>query len=142
MYNNPYFNPTQGFRYQQPIETLSQSLQTQTYIPPTNNQAMLLGELVDNIEAVKVMRVSMDGNTSYYPLMDGTAIVTKKLQADGTSKTVIYKPVEEEKTETPKYVTLEELEKKFNDIEIDDILEDLKTIKKDIKELKSKKKED
>jgi hypothetical protein len=38
----------------------------------------------------------LTGSVSYFPLTNGTAIVTKQLQQDGTSKTIIYKPIKEE----------------------------------------------
>lgn len=33
----------------------------------------------------------MDGSVSYFPVADGSAIVSKQLQTDGTSKIQIYK---------------------------------------------------
>ena len=54
----------------------------------------------------------MPGSVSYFPLTNGTAIITKQLQQDGTSKTIIYKPIqEEEKKEEVKidYLTKDDL---------------------------------
>ena len=54
----------------------------------------------------------MTGSVSYFPLTNGTAIVTKQLQQDGTSKTIIYKPVEEKQEEEKQninYLTKDDL---------------------------------
>ena len=95
----------------------------------------LQGKQVDSVDVVKATDVPFDGSISYFPLTDGTAIVTKQLQTDGTSKLVVFKPIEEEK-ETKRYITSEELEKAINGLnldEIDDIKEELKEIKKQLK---------
>lgn len=104
---------------------------------------MILGKSVDSIDVVKAMDIPLDGRISYFPLMDGSAIVTKQLQSDGTSKTVVYKPVEEDKKETVKYVTFEDLQKSIEEIDmsdIEDLKDELKTIKKQLKEIKDNKK--
>lgn len=116
--SNPYFNP-----YFNNFNTPQQV--------PINKQNSLQGKSIDNLEVVKAMDIPLDGSISYFPLTDGTAIVTKQLQQDGTSKIVIYKPIE---TEEPsiKYATLEDVNNKINDIKIPDI----KSIQDDIKSLK------
>ena len=95
---------------------------------------------VESIDVVKAMDIPLDGSTSYFPLTDGSAIVTKKIQNDGTSKTVVYKPVEEESKSQPVYVTMEDVEKKMKEFdsngEIKSVKEELKNLKKQIKEIK------
>lgn len=116
-----------------------QPIQPTQPIQPINTQPVLLGKSVDSIDVVKAMDIPLDGRISYFPLMDGSAIVTKQLQNDGTSKTIVYKPVEEDKKDSPKYVTTDELKKAISDIdfsEIDDLKDELKTIKKQLKEIK------
>lgn len=147
MYNNPYYNMNQNFgnmpRFQ-PAEPV-QPINTQSYIPQVqtaNAQPTLLGKSVDSIDVVKAMDIPLDGSTSYFPLTDGSAIVTKKLQADGTSKTIVYKPVEEEKAESPKYVTADELKESLKNIDLSDIEEDIKDLRQEIKDLKKAKKKD
>lgn len=153
MYNNPYYNPMQTYippqRYQ-PMEQPMQNVSVPNYVPQvqnTNTQSVLLGKLVDSVDVVKSIEYPLDGSISYFPLTDGSAIVTKKLQTDGTSKMIVYKPVDEEKKDTPKYVTSEELKeslKGFDLTERFDLLQekidDLKDEFKDFK--KNKKKED
>lgn len=136
MYNNynPYFNA--NYR---PME--QQYTPNNMNIPQIQQQPLnvvkngLQGKLVDSVEVVKATDVSFDGSISYFPLTDNSAIVTKQLQTDGTSKITIYKPIDEQKSEI-KYLTSEDLEKALNGLnldEIDDIKEDIKEIKKQLK---------
>ena len=92
-----------------------------------NRPSMLLGKVVDNMEVVKGFDIPLDGSVSYFPLANGTAIVTKQLQQDGTSKMIIYKPVDE-KADQPKFVT----ENDLSDIkkEIDALKQQLNSIEK------------
>lgn len=132
MYNNynPYY---QQPRFQQPMTQLEPQIQ---YIQPTfTKPSGLQGKQVDSFEVAKASDVPFDGSVSYFPLTDNSAIVTKQLQTDGTSKIVVFKPIEEEK-ETKRYITSEELEKALNGLnldEIEDIKEELKEIKKQLK---------
>ena len=137
MYGNHFYGQPQRF---QPMDQLGQQFNNQymSTIQQVNTQMNLLGKSVDSIEVVKAMDIPLDGSISYFPLTDGSAIVTKKLQADGTSKTVIYKPVEESKGDT-KFLVMEDLENIINDInDMKDLKEQFSSVKKDIKELKDK----
>ncbi len=131
----PYAN--QAVQSQQPI----QQQPIQQYAPQPVTIQGLQGKTVDSIDVVKAMDIPLDGSVSYFPLVDGTAIVTKQLQADGTSKTLVYKPSEEKKPEQQvKYVTPEELNKAIKDISVDDdefeeLKEDVRSIKKQVKNL-------
>ena len=138
--NNPYLMNMQRF---QPQDNFNQPMPQHQYIQqiPQQNNNYLLGKSVDSIEVVKAMDIPLDGSTSYFPLTDGSAIVTKKLQTDGTSKTIVYKPIEEDEKNAPKYITIEDLEKAMKKIdlsEIEDIKDELKMFKKDLKEVKTK----
>lgn len=136
-YGNPYYMPNYNYR---PNDT---QFVPQT-VPQTNTQITksgLQGKSVDSIDVVRATDIPMDGSVSYFPIADGSAIVTKQLGLDGASKITIFKPVSEAKDEN-KYITSKELEKALNDInfdEIEDIREELKDIKKQIKNFKSKK---
>lgn len=123
---NPYFNPY--FNSQQP------------QIPSTrfNN---LQGKSIDNLEVVKAMDIPLDGSISYFPLVDGSAIVTKQLQQDGTSKITIFKPIEAEEATSIKYATIEDIETRINSIKFPDmkpLQDDIKTLKKQIRILLDK----
>ena len=110
-YNNGFNQPVYMNNYQN-NNTLRQ--------PITPSIGGLMGKVVDSADVVKVTDIPLDGSTSYFPLVDGSAILTKKLQVDGTSKIVVYKPVVEEPKETPKYVTyaeLDDIKKHIKDLE-------------------------
>jgi hypothetical protein len=102
----------------------------------------LLGKSVDNIDVVKATDIPLDGSISYFPLTDGSAIVSKQLQSDGTSKITIYKPTKEENNEVVKFATLEDIQDAISELDLSDIQDlkdDIKEIKKQIKEFKTKK---
>ena len=93
MFNyNPYYQPQMN-RYQ-PME-YQQYQPSYPQNPQSYQQASLglQGKLVDSIEVVKAMDIPLDNSISYFPTTDGTAIVTKQLQKDGTSRTIVYKPI-------------------------------------------------
>ena len=146
MYNNYGYNPyyqqqqrMQGIEQQQPMMT--------TYQQPIQltKPSSLLGKVVDNIEVVRATDIPLDGSTSYFPLSDGSSIVTKQLQNDGTSKIVVYKPIQEDKKDAIQFATLEDIENAINDLDLSDIQDlrdDVKEIKKQLKEFKVKKSKD
>ena len=127
---NPYFNPYFNTQSQQ--------------IPPTPmkyNAGGLQGKSIDNLEVVKAMDIPLDGSISYSPLVDGTAIITKQLQQDGTSKITIFKPIEAEEASSVKYATIEDIESRMNEIKMPDmkpLQEEIKTLKKQIRILLDK----
>lgn len=152
MYNNPYlmgYNPQILAQQQQRLNMLEQqypqfsqqntqqfSAQTPQFTQPSIG---LQGKSVASIDVVKAIDIPLDGSISYFPITDGSAIITKQLQLDGTSKTIIYKPVpaEEVEQEQPKYVTIAEVEDmlKTDPKEIKDIKEDIKAIKRQLRDL-------
>lgn len=125
MYNNynpynPYFNYIQP--QPQPLQQFKQPIGLQ-------------GKSVDSLDVVRAIDIPLDGTISYFPLVDGSAIVTKQLQQDGTSKTMIYKPVENENTIQPKYITEEQLNEAIKNIDNKEIKDDIKTLKRQIRDL-------
>ena len=138
MYNfNPYYqqqyqrqyNP-QAYQFNPQVEQFQQP-QTYRQSVPT-----LQGKSVDNIDVVKAMDIPLDGSISFFPIADGSAIVTKQLQPDGTSRTIIYKPIEgEEASRLPKYITVEELDEAMKKIDNNPIKEEIKNMKRQIKDL-------
>lgn len=145
MYNNYGFNPyyqQQRFQTmpQQPIETNMNNIQTPIINNGLQNRQMLSGKSVESIEVVKAMDIPLDGSISYFPIADGSAIVTKQLQLDGTSKTTIFKPVEEEKGKT-RYITQDDLKKSLESLnisEIEDLKEEIEQLKNNFKEFQKK----
>lgn len=96
----------------------------------------LQGKSVDSLDVVKAMDIPLDGSISYFPLTDGTAIITKQLQPDGSSKTIIYKPTElKEQEQTVKYITTEQLDEAMKQIDNKDVKEEIKIMKRQIKEI-------
>lgn len=130
MYNNynPYCMQT---RFPQYVDNNLQN------VPQSATQftkpMYLLGKSVDNMDVVKAMDIPLDGSISYFPLTDGSAIVSKQLQMDGTSRMVVYKPLQEEKKEDMLFATIEDLQ---------DLQDEIKTIKKQLKDFKDKDKKD
>lgn len=135
MYGNNYFNQQQRF---QPTQMPMPSVNAQPYIPSivqNPSPSGLLGKAVESIDVVKAMDMPLDGSISYFPLTDGSAIVSKQLLDNGSSKITIFKPVKEQ-NEDMTYITRKDLEKALNDIdlsELDDIKQDIREIKKQLK---------
>lgn len=136
---NPY-NPYYNYNYNPQTQQIAKQ-NPQIYKP--QNMITLQGKIVDSLDVVKATDIPYDGSVSYFPLTDGSAIITKQLQQDGTSKMVIYKPISLEDEEVKsKYITendFKEQIKNINDkyITEDDLKEQLKNINnKDIKDMK------
>lgn len=142
---NPYQQqPVQPNQIQQPIQPMQQNAQ-QTF----NSTNILQGKSVDSIDVVKAMDIPLDGSVSFFPLTDGTAIVTKQLQKDGTSKTTIYKPITEtsETESESKYITIDEFNETIKQIsnnnnykeDIKEMKRQIKNILEDIREIENRK---
>lgn len=146
---NPYgiYNPYYNYGQQ------SQQVNRQTQPVFRQQPSGIQGKVVDSLDVVKATDIPYDGSVSYFPLTDGSAIITKQLQQDGTSKVVIYKPVETSNNSEskPKYITESDLKEQMDDISgrfiTEDELEkhlkdvnskDIKDLKDDIKTLKRK----
>ena len=142
---NPYYN------YNQQPQQLPKQTPQQMYKP--QNMQVLQGKIVDSLDVVKATDIPYDGSVSYFPLTDHSAIITKQLQQDGTSKMIVYKPILEDEVEKdkPKYITENELREQLKDIDhkyitSDDVKEqiksanskDIKDLKEDVKSLKRK----
>lgn len=151
MYNNPYIMyqqrvPQIGTPVPQIDTPVPQQIQqpVQPIMQPIiqNTQPTLLGKQVESIEVVRATEVPFDGSISYFPLSDASAIITKKIQADGTSKMVVYKPVVETEKEQVNYVTIDQLQDAIKGIdlsEIGDLKNDIKDFDKRLKELENSK---
>ena len=145
MYNtyNPYLNRFYGQQQPQPME-LPQQPQNVSQIGL--NRAFLNGKQVESIDIVKNLEIPLDGSISYFPLVNGTAIATKQLMQDGTSKITIYEPKTQK--DDIKFATIEDIDKRIEKIdfsEIDELKDDLEDLKKELKDIKNKlktKKED
>ena len=149
MYNqyNPYLNRFYGQQQANMSQPMEMPIQQQnTPQMALNRQNILYGKQVDSLEVVKAIDIPLDGSVSYFPLANGSAIVTKQLQQDGTSKITVYEPNTQK--EDTKFATIEDIDKRIEKLdfsEIDDLKEEINDLKKELKELKNKlktKKED
>lgn len=146
---NPYYMQPQMQRVQpvqpvQPMQPMDQQYTQPTPQPtqPIYRQALgLQGKSVDSLDVVKAMDIPLDGSISYFPLVDGSAIVTKQLQQDGTSKTIIYRPTEDEKPEEPKKeecVTIKQFNETMKDLDgkqFKELKEEMKSLKRQFRDL-------
>ena len=144
-YYNPVMRQYDPQQFNNNQNQQNQNQQNQVPQQPIYRQPIgLQGKNVDSIDVVKAMDIPLDGSVSYFPLTDGTAIVTKQLQQDGTSKTMIYKPIDVANTQT-NYVTVDKLKeelKTVNSKEIKDIKDEIKTLKREFRDYIEDKKED
>ena len=122
--NNYGYNPYGRYVSQQPMQPPVQPMQ-----PIEQVRTSLQGKQVESVDVVKATDIPLDGSISYFPLTDGSAIITKQLQANGTSKTLIYKQIVEEQEESPAYITAEEFEKTIKDLK-----KQIKDLKKEVKD--------
>ena len=147
---NPYYGytPQYGktpYYMQQPMTTPQYQPQATDYMSQMQNTYQkpigLQGKTVDNIEVVKATDIPLDGSVSYFPLVDGSAIVTKQLQADGTSRMIVYKPVEAQQPKQVEvqetYITEKELDEKLSKLDNKELKEEIDKMKKQIKDLMS-----
>jgi hypothetical protein len=76
---------------QQPqIEPLQTTNQFQQQL-----QSGINGRVVQSVEMITANDVPMDGSAAFFPMQDMSAILAKSWNADGTIKTVIFKPINE-----------------------------------------------
>ena len=130
---NPYGS---YYGYNQQIPQVPKQQIQPVYKP--QNMMVLQGKVVDSLDVVKATDIPYDGSLSYFPLTDNSAIITKQLQQDGTSKIVIYKPISENEEIKPKYITEDELKeqlKMVNTKDLKDIKEDIKTLKRKLEDI-------
>lgn len=85
---NPYFQ--QPRMQQSQIEQMQPVNQFQQQMPRGVN-----GRVVQSVEMITANDVPMDGSAAFFPMQDMSAILAKSWNADGTIKTVIFKPVNE-----------------------------------------------
>ena len=134
-YQNPLVQP---YNFQPMYQNMQQPMQQPIQkVQPTEQFSRLQGKSVDSVDVVKAMDIPLDGSISYFPLTDGTAIVSKQLQQDGTSKTVIYKPIEEKDLaeELPKYITIDEFNAAISKINNNEFRDDIKAMKRKMQDI-------
>lgn len=97
-YMNNVYNP-QGFYPQQygnyaPYQQIQQRFQPQEQYQAVQNQQTigLNGRIVQVVENINANEVPMDGSMAFFPKQDLSEIYVKGWNADGTIKTIVYKP--------------------------------------------------
>lgn len=98
-YINSVYNP-QGFYPQQYGNYAPyQQMQQQRFQPQEQYQAVqnqqtigLNGRIVQVVENINANEVPMDGSMAFFPKQDMSEIYVKGWNADGTIKTIVYKP--------------------------------------------------
>lgn len=138
-YYNPYYQPyMQGRPIEQnfqPQQNFQQSYPQNPQNYPQPQQSSLQGKVVESIDVIKATEIPFDGSTSYFALADGSAIITKQLQNDGTIKMVTFKPSTDKAPETPKYVTEERLNELLSKEDTTNYEEEIKGLKRQIRDL-------
>lgn len=89
-FNSPYMERT---NYMQQYQQNLQPVQQQN-VPVQSQQTMgIAGRTVQSVEQITANEVPMDGSLAFFPRQDMAEIYAKQWNADGTIKTVIYRPV-------------------------------------------------
>lgn len=92
--NNPWIDNRFSNQMQNNMQGMNNSYQNQVYQPqPMNNQNnfILQGKNIENIDMVKVTDAPIDGSIAYFPMIDKSYIYTKQMQNDGTTVINAYK---------------------------------------------------
>ena len=88
------YNSYYPYQYQQPRYDLQQNqplFNQQQNIQP-QQQAGLNGKVVQAVEQITANDVPMDGSVAVFPKQDMSEIYAKSWNADGTIRTIVYKP--------------------------------------------------
>ena len=111
--NNPYQAPMMNNPYMQSqnpymdrmnfLQNYQQSLQQQpmqmNQQPMPQQIAGINGRIVQAVETINPNEVPMDGSVAFFPKQDLTEIYAKSWNADGTIRTLTFKPVLNDKTD-------------------------------------------
>ena len=109
MMNNPYMQPQNPYMDRMNfLQNYQQNLQ-QPLVPTSmsgaNQQAMpqqiagINGRIVQAVETINPNEVPMDGSVAFFPKQDLTEIYAKSWNADGTIRTLTFKPVLNDKAD-------------------------------------------
>jgi hypothetical protein len=94
VYNPQGFYPQQYGNYAPYQQIQQQRFQPQEQYPAMQNQQAigLNGRIVQVVENINANEVPMDGSMAFFPKQDLSEIYVKGWNADGTIKTIVYKP--------------------------------------------------
>lgn len=93
--------------YQQPMMNYTPNYGTYQYNPMASYQRYqqpeptqgISGRVVQAVETINPNEVPMDGSVAFFPKQDLTEIYAKSWNADGTIRTLIFKPALNDKTD-------------------------------------------
>lgn len=98
-YMNSVYNPQAFYPQQYGNYAPYQQIQQQRFQPQEQYQAIqnqqaigLNGRIVQMVENINANEVPMDGSMAFFPKQDLSEIYVKGWNADGTIKTIVYKP--------------------------------------------------
>lgn len=89
-FNSPYMERT---NYMQQYQQNLQPVQQQSVPVQSQQTTGIAGRTVQSVEQITANEVPMDGSLAFFPRQDMAEIYAKQWNADGTIKTVIYRPV-------------------------------------------------
>lgn len=89
------YNPMANIQRFQPQE----QIQPQVQQPMPQQIAGINGRIVQTVENINANEVPMDGSMAFFPKQDMSEIYVKGWNADGTIRTLTFKPVLNDKTD-------------------------------------------
>ena len=144
MMNNPYIQSQNPYMDRMNfLQNYQQSLQqplVPTQMSGANQQAMpqqivgINGRIVQAVETINPNEVPMDGSVAFFPKQDLTEIYAKSWNADGTIRTLTFKPVLNDKTDILSGDT-EKLEFDLSEKATEDIMAKLNELSEKIEQL-------
>lgn len=100
------------YQYQQPFGFAPQQPVMQPYQPRMG----VPGRMVSSADEITPNEVPMDGSLALFPLTDGSAILARSWNRDGTISTVMYAPTQTQEQEDQQGVTLNDIMQELDDI--------------------------
>lgn len=88
---NPYMDRIMGTH----PSNIQQMQPSNIQMAQQNQPAGITGKVIQAVEQVNANDVPMDGSVAFFPKQDLSEIYAKQWNADGTIKTVVYKPIQQ-----------------------------------------------
>lgn len=96
--NMPYQQPMMNYTPNYGAYQYNPMASYQRYQQPEPTQG-ISGRVVQAVETINPNEVPMDGSVAFFPKQDLTEIYAKSWNADGTIRTLTFKPVLNDKTD-------------------------------------------
>lgn len=105
------------YQYQQPFGQQPFGFSPQPIMQPYQPRSGVPGRMVSSVDEITPNEVPMDGSVALFPLTDGSAILARSWNRDGTISTIMYAPTQtQESEETTVAVTLDDVMQELDDI--------------------------